>query len=466
MKSLATDETGTGGCCTLPVPDLQSCRDILETTPAMIWLGDAEGACAFLNRALRSFWGVEDLAGFRWSDTLHPDDAGPLSAVFAKAMEAQQPFQVEARYRRADGVWRVLRTEARPRFAGDTFLGMVGVNIDVTEQRDAEMELRRSKEHLEFALEASGAVGVWVWDVPTDTVRADESTWRGDFGRGHKGELAGRLEDFIGLLHPEDRSRVLDAIDQAVQSGDPYRSEYRIVSPTGERWVAALGRCEHDARGRPTRFAGVTVDITDRRRREDATVMLSRELSHRIKNVFTVVQMMTTLAIREEPEAVPALERLSRRFQALGAAQMLSLPDPGVRNAQAGLRALAALIFSPYSARNLALRMEGPDLRLEPEVSNALALILHELGTNAMKYGSLSTGGAVTLSVEDRADALVLVWAESGGPTVTAPQDTGFGSRLIRASATSLGAQVEWSWLPDGLVWKMHLPAGRLVTLA
>lgn len=454
------------GCCSLPAPDLRSCREVLETTPSMLWLGDAEGRCVFLNRALREFWGVTSVSAFDWRDTLHPEDAESVAQAFGQAMQAQTPFAVEARYRRADGVWRILRTEARPRFGGGRFFGMVGVNIDVTDQREAETELRRSKEQLEFALEASEAVGVWVWDVPSDTVRADGSTWQGRFGGSSQIEVSGKLADFIALLHPDDRARVSAAVEQAVASGDPYRCEYRIVTPAGERWVAASGRCEQDARGRPTRFAGVTVDITERRRREDATLMLSRELSHRIKNIFTVVQMMTALAIREEPVAVPALDRLSRRFQALGAAQMLSLPGPAMRATHVGLRALAALIFSPYSARNLALRMEGPDLRLEPEAANALALILHELGTNAMKYGSLSAGGTVTLTVTDAPDGQGVIWAERGGPAVTPPSGTGFGSRLIETSAASLGARVEWSWQPEGLVWEMRLPAGRLETIA
>lgn len=457
-------ETVDCGCCSLPVPDMRSCREVLETTPSMLWLGDAKGKCTFLNRALREFWGVRDMARFDWRDTLHPDDVDLLGATFGRAMQAQVPFHVEARYRRADGVWRILRTEARPRFGGGVFLGMVGVNIDVTDQREAETELRRSKEQLEFALEASGAVGTWIWDIPNNLIRADRMTWQGEFGQIQGNEVAGPLEKFMTLLHPDDRERVTQAIDHAVQTGDPYRCEYRIVAGGAERWVAASGRCEHDARGRPTRFAGVTVDITDRRRREDATLMLSRELSHRIKNIFTVVQMMTALAIREEPVAVPALDRLSRRFQALGAAQMLSLPGPAMRQSHVGLKALAALIFSPYSARSLALRMEGPDLRLEPEAANALALILHELGTNAMKYGSLSTGGTVTLTVTDTPEAQTVTWAERGGPTVRSPAGTGFGSRLIDSSAASLGAQVDWLWQPDGLVWRMRLPAGRLET--
>lgn len=116
-----------------------------ETSPAMLWMGDAEGKCMFLNAALRRFWGVDpaNLTEFDWSSTLHPDDVEKLAEPFGKAMANQTPFEVEARYRRADGEWRTMRTLANPRFSEDgRFLGMSGVNIDITEQLLAEEHTR------------------------------------------------------------------------------------------------------------------------------------------------------------------------------------------------------------------------------------------------------------------------------------------------------------------------------------
>jgi PAS domain S-box-containing protein len=120
-------------------------RAIAETSPAMLWMGDAEGKCMFLNKALRDFWGVNPvrLEDFDWTSTVHPDDVGVLSGPFAKAMITHTPFVVEARYRRADGAYRTMRTEANPRFADDgSFLGMTGVNTDITEQLAAEARSR------------------------------------------------------------------------------------------------------------------------------------------------------------------------------------------------------------------------------------------------------------------------------------------------------------------------------------
>ena len=117
-----------------------------ETSPAMLWMGDENAKCVFLNRALRNFWGVDpkDLSSFDWSDTIHPDDVEKLAVPFAAAMQKQTSFEVEARYRRADGAYRTLLTQANPRFHSRTgqFLGMTGVNTDITDRLAAEDHTR------------------------------------------------------------------------------------------------------------------------------------------------------------------------------------------------------------------------------------------------------------------------------------------------------------------------------------
>jgi len=116
-----------------------------ENSPAMLWMGDAEGGCVLLNAALRDFWGVNpaNFRDFNWSSTLHPDDIAALAEPFGKAMAEHTSFTVQARYRRADGAYRTMRTLANPRFDADgRFLGMTGVNIDITDQLLAEEHTR------------------------------------------------------------------------------------------------------------------------------------------------------------------------------------------------------------------------------------------------------------------------------------------------------------------------------------
>ena len=133
-------------------------RLVAESAPVMLWMGDAKGKCLYLNRAQREFWGValEDVSTFDWGTTIHPDDAEALYEPFQRGMQTQSGFTVEARYKRADGEWRVLNSHAHPRFDGrGEFAGMIGVNVDVTDARAAEKALHALNATLEQRVEAA-----------------------------------------------------------------------------------------------------------------------------------------------------------------------------------------------------------------------------------------------------------------------------------------------------------------------
>lgn len=436
---------------------------ILETTPAMVWLGDTAGNCVFLNRALRDFWGVENLETFTWAETLHPDDRDLLGGPYGQAMADRTPLCVEARYRRADGAWRWLRTEANPRFdATGRFTGMVGVNFDVTDQREAETGLRRSRDQLEFAIEAAGEVGTWLWDVGRDEIRADRLAWCGlDTSAGSS--ATGQLQQFIAAIHPDDRSRVMDEITVAMQTGDAYRTEFRIKGEGGERWLSASGRCDRDATGKPTVFAGLTVDVTDRRKRENETLILSRELSHRLKNAFAVIQSMVSQSALRSPAAAPALQDLAGRIRALSKAHFLSLPDLPRQIGAVSLRDLATSIVIPYCESGDSFGWSGPDIDIPSETTTAFALTLNELATNAAKYGGLAGKGQVRLTVSAGEAGASLVWRESGGaPPDTGMLQEGFGTLLIRHSVESLNGTCSIRWHADGLEWTLLVPWGAI----
>jgi PAS domain S-box-containing protein len=137
----------------------QRFRLVAENAPVMLWMGDANGRCVYLNEAQREFWGLrlEDVPNFDWSTTVHPDDGEKLAEPFRRGMQTQTPFRVEARYKRSDGSFRLLETDARPRFgSGGEFVGMIGVNVDITESRQAELALREETSALE-TLNRTGA---------------------------------------------------------------------------------------------------------------------------------------------------------------------------------------------------------------------------------------------------------------------------------------------------------------------
>ena len=204
---------------------------VAETTPAMLWMGDSVGRCVFLNAALRRFWGIDpkDLDQFDWLSTLHPDDAGLLSGPFTAAMERHAPFVVEARYRRADGVYRIMRTEANPRFGKDSvFVGMTGVNTDVTEQRDAEQQSRYLMGELNHRTKNLIAV---VMAIARATARSTEPEAFLDV-------FASRLS---GLASSND---LLVARDwMAVSLGDLVAGQFRTISMEGDERIA-FGGCD------------------------------------------------------------------------------------------------------------------------------------------------------------------------------------------------------------------------------
>ncbi|KZD06343.1 hypothetical protein AUP43_10890 [Oceanibaculum pacificum] len=145
-------------------------RLVSESAPVMLWMGDASGKCVYLNEALRAFWGVaeEKVGSFDWSEMLHPEDRDALFEPFGKAMAAQEGFVTEARFRRADGEYRLIRTRAQPRFdAGGGFVGMIGVNVDITESRKAEQSLRRETRILEILNKTGAAIAA---ELDLDTI--------------------------------------------------------------------------------------------------------------------------------------------------------------------------------------------------------------------------------------------------------------------------------------------------------
>ncbi|MFC4669455.1 sensor histidine kinase [Seohaeicola nanhaiensis] len=304
---------------------------MLEGVPAMLWLGDAQGKCLFLNRAQREFWGVgiDEISTFSWARTLHPDDLSHLQSTFGKAMANQLDFEVEARYKRADGVYRLLHTSARPRFsATGEFLGMSGVNADVTERR---------------------------------------------------------------------------------------ASEQRVA-------------------------------------------MLTQELSHRIKNLFSVVGALISVTKRENAASSTAMESLRRRVFALSAAYD-NTHALAAHESSRNLGDLVQMVLAPFQPIH-SFSSRGLDYQLTPKTTASLALILNELVTNSSKYGSLSSQGSleITASEIDREWNLI-TWAEKPVERSQPSSDEGgFGSQLLEFAARDIGAELTREWRGETLVIGIMIP--------
>lgn len=433
-------------------------RTVIEGAPAMLWLGDAEGKCIFLNRMQREFWDValEDIPNFDWSNSLHPEDVAQLAEPFRKAMETQTEMQVEARYRRADGVYRILRTVAEPRFSETgEFLGMVGVNTDVTEQRESEDKLRRAMESLTLATNAS-RLGWGVWDTGADIAEWDP--------RGR--EILGltphetTAEAWRQHIHPEDRAAVCSELEACAESGRTFDLVYRVLHPGGKVMrVQGTGVLQKTPEG--VRGTGLVRDVTDQAREEEFQQLVIQELNHRIKNLLGLVNSLVSQT-SATGDAASYKTTLQGRLRALATTVGMSAYGS---SSSTNLQGLVEAVLKPYLVdRPDSIRISGPPSRLPERYARIVGLVLHELATNAVKYGALScVEGRVELgwnrASENGSDRLQIVWWETGGPAVKPASRKGFGSRLLEdLVAMETGARSELSFDRTGIRYRLELP--------
>jgi PAS domain S-box-containing protein len=236
-------------------------RLVSESAPVMLWMGDVEGKCLYLNRMLREFWGVavDDVASFDWNESLHPEDREALYALVGPAMRDHAPFIAEARYRRTDGEYRLIRTDAQPRFGpGGEFLGMIGVNVDITERRRSEKALKESEER--FRLIANSAP-VPMWVSRMDGKRAFVNQAYMDFlGLDYEDCL---VFDWRKALHPDDLPRILQEQVAGEGSKKPFALEARYRRADGNwRWVRSESQPRWGPDGEHIGFIGVAHDVT------------------------------------------------------------------------------------------------------------------------------------------------------------------------------------------------------------
>jgi len=272
------------------------------------------------------------------------------------------------------------------------------------------------------------------------------------------------LHDEAGVrdrFHPEDLepmwARVAKACDP--EGDGRYEIEYRVKQADGSwRWLSAWGQVEFEGEGegrRPVAIAGASRDLTQLKEAEALQRLLINELNHRVKNSLTTVQSIATQTLRGATDLQAARDAIDQRVCSLARAHDLLT----VRNwSGADLTEVAARVMEPFAAHKVVI--DGPALDVAPQRALALSMALHELATNAAKYGALgSPEGVVELSWRTEDGQLKLRWAERGGPQVTAPTRRGFGSRLLEQGLNrELGGATRLQWAPEGLVCEISAP--------
>jgi PAS domain S-box-containing protein len=321
--------------------------------------------------------------------------------------------------------------------------------LEASTRRLLESERRRT-----LAL-AAGQMGSWDWDLLRGECICDEGQCR-IFGVDPR-TFAVTPENIRALVHAEDLERLQQALHRISADAQSYQTEFRVRRPNGElRWCIGTAAATVDEAKRVVRVSGVTIDITERKLAEERQVLLAREVDHRARNALAVVQSIVRLTRAGGiDEYVAAVEG---RIRALSRAHMLLSRS---RWEGADLRRLVEEELAPYRTSEVeSVSASGPEVVLQPATAQALALALHELATNAAKYGALSTAaGKVRLSWELKPANLVLQWTETGGPPVNRPHSEGYGTRVIGASIErQLGGQTNFDWRPGGLHCVLSLP--------
>jgi PAS domain S-box-containing protein len=282
----------------------QKFREAQQATNMGTWFWDIPSDKVTWSTEVPSFHGVVSEQSVKsWGQLIHPEDLPAVSAEVYRALHEGGPFRLEHRLRLGDGSYgwtftqgQITLDENRKPVSG------VGITMDVTAKKEAESELQRTQERFNLVVGAAD-LGFWYCDLPFDELRWDDRT------KDHfwlPPDALVTIDDFYRILHPEDRERTRAAIDTSVFEHKGYDIDYRTVSPTGEvKWIRAVGRTFYDAEGKPLSFDGVTMDITARRKAEEAlrsseklaaTGRLAATIAHEINNPLEAVTNFIYLA--------------------------------------------------------------------------------------------------------------------------------------------------------------------------
>ena len=281
-------------------------------------------------------------------------------------------------------------------------------------------------------------------------------------------------EGWAGMFHVDDQERAWARWRHSLATGDVYEIDYRLRHVSGEyRWTLGRALPIRGADGRIERWFGTCTDIHQLKESEASRELISQELAHRIQNIFAVVSSLINSSARGVPEARAFAEAVNARIYALGQAHRYVKIDGGAKTLREQHRTLHGLIQSlmePYqgNAKSCQITIEGCDAAIDLKAATALALILHELATNSIKYGALANeGAALRISCASADGEFRIVWHESGGPEVTAsPERMGFGSRLISTMMAQLRGTFDRSWDRGGLTATIAFPEASLAPTA
>jgi len=318
-------------------------------------------------------------------------------------------------------------------------------------------------EHLRLAIDAA-SVALWSWNVETNRFTMDEKAFA-LWGLPWASEVL--FEQLSAHIHPADRDRVRAAFEATRSVTGNFEIDFRIMIRDAVRWVSARGQGADGGIAENTMF-GIFLDVTGRKQAEEGNELLAGEMSHRVKNLLSIAMGLTNITYRSSATTHDMAKGLAERLTALGRAHDLVRPLPGTQGKAALLGDLLSILLSPYDNQGAfagRVKIAVARMGVGEGTATTLAMVIHEMATNSVKHGALSSeDGVLNISSADSEDSILLTWAETGGPPLTTvPSLTGFGSKMVERSLTQrLAGSIDYDWQPSGLVATLTMRKDRL----
>lgn len=440
-------------------------RLVAEAIPALCWIARGDGYIYWYNRRWHDYCGSthEALKGWGWQSVHDPMELPSVIENWKRCIRIGEAFEMTFPLRGADGKFRQFLTRIVPVLGqNNEIVRWVGTNTEFDSELSAKDALAVSEAKFRVLTDTLPQM---VWSTRADGFH--------DYYNARWYEFTGTLpgsthgEGWIDMFHADDRAAAFAKWQHCIATGEDYEIEYRVRHHSGEyRWTLGRALPVRDDNNQILRWIGTCTDIHESKLIAERTELLSKELSHRIKNIFAVVAGLIGLSSPKDGQAANFAKQLAGRISALGRAHNFARPHSVLSDPAHDFGTLHGLlreILKPYEIEGIArCNIGGTDIAVGERSATPVALVIHELATNAMKYGALATPqGQVHIETAIKGDQVLICWTEAGGlPVVAAPERSGFGTQLSEIGIISqLGGKIERFWNPTGLKVVMTVPA-------
>lgn len=441
---------------------------LLNQSPAGIVEADANGRMVMVNARWCEMLGYteDELLGMNIVDVTHPDSVEATLENVNRLAKGGPDFHIDKNYRRKDGTMLSVNSNVTAlRDAEGRYQGLLAVVVDLSERLVAENKLRDSMQSIALAAETAG-IGFWEWNTRTNVIRWDAQMFK-LYGIPPANDGCVDYELWRATVLPEDFAKNEAILNNTVQTKSKSAREFRIRrADTGESRI--MQSVESMRTGHQSEWmVGTNIDITDQRGAEDHTRLLMGEVNHRAKNLLSVVQVMAYQTAKSgDPRTF--VDRLSNRIRCLSSNQ-----DLLVNNLWRGVAVDEMVLSQLAHFKDLAgtrIHMDGSKAVITAAASQAISMALHELATNAAKYGALSNAAGhvhIAWKVTDGPrSAFVMSWREVDGPPVKPPTRGGFGQQVLkRLVETSVMGDVTVDYATEGVSWTLATLAENVLVM-